>query len=180
MSAHRVAVRYARALTEALDEKNALDQASHFLKFAELVRANKELTDLFANVTVAAEDKARVVSALGQRLGLPEMIRNFLNVMAGNGRLGILAETEAATRAQLDVISGIQTVVLTTADELAAADMAGFETAMKSLLDCEVRIQASTDPSILGGAVAQVGSVVYDGSVRAQLDRLRSDLIKEI
>jgi len=180
MSANRIAVRYARALVEALVENKAVDQADSFLGFCEIVEGNKELAGVLANVTLRGEDKGKVVQALAEKLDLPTMVRNFLSVLASNGRLAILAKIGVAVSARLDEQRGVTSVALTTATEPTKEELAAFEAAMKSLLNKEVHINASTDPAILGGAVAQVGSFVYDGSVRAQLDRLRSDLIKEI
>jgi len=51
---------------------------------------------------------------------------------------------------------------------------------MKKVLGSDIRVATRVDPSIIGGAIAQVGSLVYDGSVRAQLIRLRAELVKEI
>lgn len=179
MSAEHVAVRYAGALIEALAEKDALDQAEQFLQFAALVADNAELNAAFASVTIPLEDKVKVVTALGEKAGLPPMIGNLLRVMGQNGRLGIMRETAAAVRTKLDARRGVKAVRLTTAADLSAEAAASFSDAMKKQLGTEVRVEHHTDPDILGGAVAQVGSIVYDGSVRAQLQRMRRELIKE-
>ncbi len=179
MSAKRIAVRYAKALIEALAEKEALDEAEGFLDFCRLARENAELGRLFANVTVAAEDKVRVVASLTDKLGLGERIGNFLRLLAQNGRLDILTEIEEAVAEALDTHRHIQAVHLTTASEASPEALARFESAMKQLLGSEIRIEAETDPSLLGGAIARVGSFVYDGSVAAHLTRLRRELTEE-
>ena len=179
MSAKQVAKRYAKALIEALAEKDAVDQADVFLEFCKMATANDELKRLFANVTVTAEDKAKVVTVLGEKLGLPDLIRNFLRILATNGRMEIIDHVAEAVSLRLDAHRNIQAVRLTTATEPGDTDVASFSTAMKTMLGCDIRIETHTDPTILGGAIAQVGSFVYDGSVRAQLNRLRGELIKE-
>jgi len=179
MSATRVAVRYARALIEALSEKNAIDQADPFLSFCTLVSGNDELSRLFANVTVPAETKTAIVAELAKKLALPPMIANFLRIAAANGRLGILPEIAAATATALDDHRNIKAVHLTTATEPSGEELAAFEAAMKQKLGTEIRVESTTDPAILGGAIARVGSTVYDGSVAAQLTRLRRELIEE-
>jgi F-type H+-transporting ATPase subunit delta len=179
MSAARVAVRYARALVEALAEKDALDRADTLLSFCALVAGNEELTRVFGNVTIPVKTKAAVTQALAEKLALPEMIGSFLRITAENGRLGILDEIGRATSAALDEKRNIRAVRLTTATEATTDELARFEAAMKQVLGSEVRIDADADQSILGGAIAQVGSFVYDGSVAAQLTRLRRQLIEE-
>ncbi|MDJ0836781.1 MAG: ATP synthase F1 subunit delta [Acidobacteriota bacterium] len=179
MSAEQVANRYAKALIEALAEKNAVDQADVFLEFCRMAAAHDELSRLFASVTVSAEDKVKVVTALGVKLGLPDMVRNFLRILAANGRMEIIGPVAEAVSQRLDAHRNIQAVRLTTAAELGPDDVAKFSEAMAAMLGSKIRVETTTDPAILGGAVAQVGSFVYDGSVRAQLDRLRGELIKE-
>ena len=77
MSANRVAIRYARAFVDALQEKNALDDASVFLDFCGVVAGNEELSSVFANVTVSNQQKAAVVSGLSQKLELPQLVGSF-------------------------------------------------------------------------------------------------------
>jgi F-type H+-transporting ATPase subunit delta len=79
----------------------------------------------------------------------------------------------------MDDLSNIKTVELTTAVAASEEEVAQFVAGMKNVLGCEVRVTPRTNPDILGGAIARVDSLVYDGSVRAQLDRLRAELVKE-
>jgi len=176
----RVARRYARAFIELLQERKSLAQAEPFLKFCELVAGNDELRRLFANVTIAAEDKARVIGALAKKAGLPELAANFLQVLARNNRLEALSQVKDAVAAQLDRVANIQSVALTTAVARDEALLKTFAESMKKVLGSDIRVATRVDPSIIGGAIAQVGSLVYDGSVRAQLIRLRAELVKEI
>lgn len=179
MSANRVAVRYAKAFVEALREKNALGEASSFLDFCKLAAGNKELAGLFGNVTVSAADKAAVVGGLAEKLGLSKLVASFLRVLANAGRLNILSSVGDAVSAQLDAINNVQSVELTTAAPASDEEVNQFAESMKKLLGSDVRVTTKVEASILGGAVARVGSVVYDGSVRTQLNRLHAELVKE-
>lgn len=179
MSANRVAARYARALVEALAEKNALAETASFLEFCDMARDNAELRTLFANVTVGNADKAKVVNALAERLSLSDYVKRFLNILAQNGRLGILSNVKTAVSSALDKQSNIQSVHLTTATAPTDAQLTSFAESLGKRLGSQVRVDSSIDPDILGGAIAGVGSTVFDGSVRGQLQRLRRDLVKE-
>ena len=179
MSANRVAVRYARAFIEALREKDAMAEADAFLAFCDMAEKHDELSRLFANVTVSAGNKEKVVGALAEKAGLPALATNFLCVLASGGRLNILAQVRIAVARAMDDLSNIKTVELTTAVAVSEEEVAQFVAGMKNVLGCEVRVTPRTDADILGGAIARVDSLVYDGSVRAQLDRLRAELVKE-
>jgi F-type H+-transporting ATPase subunit delta len=176
----RVARRYARAFIELLQEKKSLGEAGRFLEFCDLVVGNEELSRLCANVTLSAEDKERVMTALAKKAGLPELAANFVRVLAHNNRLEALGQVKDAVAAQMDRAANIQAVALTTAVAPAESQLAAFGESMKKVLGTDIRVTTRTDPSILAGAIAQVGSLVYDGSVRARLTRLRAELVKEI
>lgn len=179
MSANRVAVRYAKAFVGALVEKDAVKDAASFIEFCDMVASNDELKRLFSNVTVAAIQKENVARAIAEKMALPALTVNFLGVLASGGRIGILAEMRAAVAAKLDELSNTQTVELVTATAASNEDVSQFAASMKAKLGSEVRVTPRTDESIIGGAIARVGSTVFDGSVRAQLDRLRAELVKE-
>lgn len=179
MSAGRVALRYARALIDALEEKKERDQIESFFKFCDLAVQNAELTALFANVTVSGQAKAAVTGALGKRLKLGDIVQRFNATLALNGRLNLLPHLREAVTRLLDQRMHIQSVCLTTAAPLSSEELAAFQSNMARALDSQVRVTATVDASILGGAVAQCGSYIYDGSVSGRLNRLRKELVKE-
>lgn len=174
-----MAIRYARALVELLNEKNALGEVQAFLDFCDMAIADPQLGPLFANVTVSAGDKAGVAAGLAKNLALPETIARFLHTLAVNGRMGILPELKEAVAQRLDDCNNIRSVKLTCAVAPSDTEVAALKKAMRGLLGGDVRIETLEDPSVLGGAIAQVGSIVYDGSVKGRLNRLRQELVKE-
>lgn len=179
MSADRVAARYAKAFVSLLKDCKNLAEAQTFLAFCKLVEGNKELTNLFANVTVSAKSKQAVTRTMAEQLGLAEQTRNFLLVLADAGRLNILSEVGVAVTKKLDELNNVQTVALTTAAELTEEELNQFKNRMKQKTGSEIRVTTSVDATLLGGAMAQIGSLVYDGSVRAQLNRLSAEMVKE-
>ncbi len=179
MSAGRVAIRYARAFLDALEEKKASDQVESFYAFCDLVAQNAELNALFANVTVSGQAKAAVAESIGAKMNLGETVRRFHSVLALNGRLGILSHVRDAVTRSLDERTRTRSVRLTTAAPLSEDEMAAFQNNMEQALDARVRVSAEVDASILGGAIAHVGSFIYDGSVSGRLSRLRKELVKE-
>ena len=179
MSAARVAARYARALIETLGQENALDDVAAFVAFCDMAAGHRELSALFANVTVSAQDKADVTGALAKKMALPETVSRFVSVLALNGRMGILDDVKKAVVRALDERRNVRNVMLTTAVSPSEDELGSFRKGMEQALGHKVRLDSREDPSIMGGAIARVGSVVYDGSVRGQLSRLRKELMKE-
>jgi F-type H+-transporting ATPase subunit delta len=67
---------------------------------------------------------------------------------------------------------------LTTAAEAKQADLAAVAKSLERLTGKTVEISAAVDPSLIGGATARIGSVIYDGSIRTQLAKMRERLEK--
>ena len=79
----------------------------------------------------------------------------------------------------LDARQGITQATVTSAADLTAEERAELDAALAKLTGKKVQAQFHTDPALIGGAVVRIGSTIYDGSVRAQLDRLRARMIAE-
>lgn len=179
MKSSAVAARYAKAFVAALREQDKLDDHKAFLQFCDLVAKNQELSTFLNNVVVNPQSKVKVLSALGKTLQLPTLVVNFLRVLAENRRINILPSLREAVRQRVDEVLNIKEVHLTCAAEPSVAEIKAFEESMAKVLDCQVRVKTAIDRDIIGGAVARVGSYVFDGSVRGQLGRLRTALVKE-
>ncbi|CAM2066622.1 ATP synthase F1 subunit delta [Sulfidibacter corallicola] len=179
MSAARVAARYAKAFVDALSDQNRLGDAESFLEFCEVVDGNGQLRRLFANYAVSPRIKTGVVDALAKKLSLSGLSLTFLQLLVKKRRLDILSELRVAVNENVNRKLNIQPVKLVTAASPSAEEVQAFSQGMGARLGCEVKVESRVDASLLGGAIAQVGSVVYDGSVRGRLDRLRQELIKE-
>jgi F-type H+-transporting ATPase subunit delta len=179
MSAKRVAIRYAKALIDVLSSNEALDQIESFQGFCNMVAANRELEAMFANVTINPKDKAGVAAALLEKWEAPETIKRFVSVLALNGRLDLLREVDEAVRRERDAELGISPVMLTCAVTPSREELDSFRKGMEQTLGCSVRLETREDPTILGGVVARVGSMIYDGSISGRLSRLRRELVKE-
>ena len=179
MKANAVATRYATAFVDALREQNKLAEHESFLEFCDLVGNNQELSTFFANVVIQPDVKVKVIQELGAKLKLPVLVVNFLRLLAANRRIQLLADLKNAVRRRVDEVLNISEVQLICAAEPSVTEIKAFETNMSKVLGCQIRVKTSTDRDILGGAIAHVGSYVFDGSVRGQLARLRKALVKE-
>lgn len=179
MSATKVAARYARAFVDAVVEKDQLEDSRALLDFIGVVEGSPELGGLFQNVSIKPSAKAKVLEATAKKLKLPELVTRFLLVLAERRRLNLLSEIKVAVAELVDARKNIRAVDLITASPVNDDELESFSEALGRSLGAKVRVNPKVDPEILGGAVAHVGSLVYDGSVRGQLARLRRQLVKE-
>ena len=174
-----VDLRYARALAAVLsDQKLDLIAAQGQLNdFANLLAESVELREVLQNPSIPESEKLKVLDALAPRLGLSRPIRNFIAVLTHHQRLHELPQMITAYASIADENTGIADVEITSARPLDDANRRLLEQQVAKLVG-EPRVQATyhEDPSLLGGAIVKLGSTVYDGSVRAQLEQMRQRL----
>ncbi len=181
-----VDLRYARALAAVLsDQKLDLIAAQGQLNdFANVLEQSVELREVLEDPSIPEPQKLKVLDALAPRLGLSQPVRNFIALLTHHQRLHEMRDMIAAYASLSDEDSGIAEVEITTARPLDDGSRQLLEQQVAKLAGgaglsgAAPRVQATyrEDPSLLGGAVVKLGSTVYDGSVRGQLEQLRQRL----
>jgi F-type H+-transporting ATPase subunit delta len=175
-----LAERYASALVDvALEKKQAEQVKRELAAFAALVRESAELHAFLANPSIARASKHAAIEALVARMGASRTLRNYLFVIVDQRRAGMLGEIEQAFSRLLDARQGITQATVTSAAELTAPERAELGAVLAKLTREKVQAEFKTDPALIGGAVVRIGSTIYDGSVRYQLERLRARMISE-
>ena len=175
-----MAERYAGALVDVALENNQAEQIKRELSsFAALVRESPELHAFLANPAIARAAKHAAIAQLVARMGARSTLRNYLFVIVDHRRAGMLAEIEEAFARILDARRGITQAEVASAADLSKEERAELSVALGKLTGQNVQAQFATDAGLIGGAVVRIGSMVYDGSVRARLERLRARMISE-
>lgn len=175
-----VAHRYARALVDAAtSDGDPRRIAAEIDGFAELLAGSAELRTLLSNPAVAREQKHAVIERFIERLGYTRTLRNFLFVLVDNRRTDMLGLIRIAFRSLLDEKLGVVPVEVRTAHELSERERGLLADALRRLTGRQVQMQFERDSGLLGGAVARIGSTIYDGSLREQLRRIQERLSSE-
>jgi F-type H+-transporting ATPase subunit delta len=170
---------YARAFAQVVVAKK-LDVAAaqqQLRDFAGTLAGSPELHEVLLNPSIPEEQKLRVLDAIAGRIGMFREVRNFVAVIMDHHRLGSLDEILAEYDLMADENSGIAEAEITSARALNDQDRATLEEQVAKLAGGRVRASYKEDAALLGGAVVKIGSTVYDGSVRAQLQQLKERLI---
>jgi F-type H+-transporting ATPase subunit delta len=166
--------RFADALADVAISENAADQVSRQLSdFLALLGESPELRLLLDSPAVSRASKHAVVEALVARLDASRTLRNFLFVVLDRRRTRLLPEIQRALDARLDERQGITRAEVTSAHELGDAEKDQLRAALARITGRRVKAQYRTDPALIAGAVVRIGSTIYNGSVSAQLERLR-------
>jgi F-type H+-transporting ATPase subunit delta len=175
-----LAERYANALVDVALENKQADQVKRELgDFANLVRESADLHAFLANPAIARATKHAAIEQIVARMGASRTLRNYLFVIVDQRRAGLLTEIQEAFSRILDARMGITQAAVTSAAALNDAERAELVAALAKLTGEKVQAQFATDDALIGGAVVRIGSTIYDGSVRTQLERMRARMIAE-
>lgn len=172
-----IARRYAKALFSLAVEKGRIEPwTDGLLALGRAVDASPELREVLQNPAYPREDRAAVVARLAETLGLDAEPASLLQLLGDRNRLGGLSAIVAAFRELADTELGRVRAKVTSAVPLDDAAIHAIAEKLSAATQKKVLVERAVDPAILGGVVAQVGSVVYDGSIRTQLEDLRRTL----
>jgi F-type H+-transporting ATPase subunit delta len=176
-----VAERYAAALADVVVErKGAPDIPEGLAQFADLLLSSADLQHALESPAVDREVKIKIVDEVAEEMKLNDAVRNFICVVVDNRRTHMLREIVELLNVELNRREDIVELDVTSARKLDEGERTRLLEAFKGD-DSKKKVRASfaEDETLLGGVVVRVGSTVYDGSVREQLNRLRERLESE-
>lgn len=175
-----IAQRYAAALADvALERKNPEGVKRDLGAFVEAFYEAGDLRNFLESPAVGGDVKRRVLAKIAEKMRLDETVRNFAYVLVDHRRTEMLREIEKAFGEELNARLGIADAEISSARELSAGEKRELMAALERRTGKRIDARFSEDKTLLGGAVVRVGSTIYDGSVREQLNRLREQLETE-
>jgi len=122
---------------------------------------------------IPASRKRAVVGKLAHTLGFNRIVTNFLYVLIDHKRIAQLSEIRQSFERQIDEQMGYVQAEIASAEPLDQREVAELQAELTRLSGKQILPHFSVDPSLLGGVLARVGSTVYDGSLRGQLEQMR-------
>jgi F-type H+-transporting ATPase subunit delta len=181
MTPRGVARRYAAALFDVAAKAEVLDAVERDLTdFVDALSSHDELRRVFDAPAIAPQKKRAVVDALiaASAPVQPEVAR-LLRLLADRGRLMLLADIGEAFGERLMERRRVVSAEVVAASPLGDARKAALAEALGRVTGRTVLVAERVDPSIIGGVIARVGSVVFDGSVTRQIERMREQLRRD-
>ena len=171
--------RYAKALLDVLYPAGAELGLEQLVKFSSLLSAQVQMRQLFENPTIAADRRKEVFKGIADSLAYEIHVRNFLNLLIERNRLDLLSDIVDAYQKFLDEKLGIVRAHVTSAIPLDSTQERDIATRLQQVTGKQVRVELAVDPALIGGVVARVGSTIYDGSIRQQLQVFKQRLIHD-
>lgn len=183
MTHSAVSTRYANALADVVTSGTADTNVEKALvelrSFESVLRSSSELQSALLSPAVPPSRKRAVTGRLADQLHLSRTTRNFLFVLIDKRRIGLLADVIHTFENVADERLGLARADVTSASELSEAQRQALSSQLERLTGKRIRARYGVDASLIGGVVARIGSTIYDGSVRGQLQSLGRRLSTE-
>src|SRR2546426_11189467 len=171
--------RYAKALMDVLYPEKAESGIQQLQDFLSLLNDQPDARRFLENPTMAGDRRKRMLKEICDALSLDRRVANFIGILADRARLPILEEIIQAYQKLLDERLGIVRARVTSAYLLDHSEQQRLAARLEQATGKQIRMEVTVDPSLIGGVVAQVGSTIYDGSVRQQLEAFKTRLVEE-
>jgi F-type H+-transporting ATPase subunit delta len=181
MTTRGSAARYARALLDVAIEESMTEQVERDLSaFAELFARHADLQRALTHPAVPAARKRALTTAVTSRIGTIGPVAKLLLMLADRDRLALVPDLLATYRERLLEHQRVIRAEVTTAEPLTEARAAELRERIARATGLTVMLTTRVDAGIIGGIVTRIGSVVYDGSIAAQLARMRDRLERQV
>jgi F-type H+-transporting ATPase subunit delta len=173
---------YARAFANVVMTKSNLLDPARMLQelhgIEALLQESDPLRRVLENPSIPGNGKRAVLDAITMRLGTTRQVRNFIAVLIDHRRLPLFSEILKQLEQELDNRQGFAEAQVSSARQLSDPEKQMLEAEIVKMTGKKVRARYQRDASLLGGAVVQVGSTIYDGSVKGQLEKIREQLVE--
>ena len=172
-----LAKRYAKAIIDLAEESGLVTEIGDELdRIAELFAGSHELVHLFSDPKVGPEFKEKVLEEILGKGELHDLTKRFVHVLLLKNRLIGIGEIAVAYRHFSDQLSNRIRAKVISATSLEKEDMDRIREVLSRMSGRDVILEMEIDESILGGIVTHMGSHVYDGSLRNQLQQIKENL----
>jgi F-type H+-transporting ATPase subunit delta len=180
MKDRKLASRYAGALLSVFPDPSQAESADSFLtEISRAMKESEELRDILLDPAYSRTSRVAVLHAMAKERGMPGELLNFLSAIIDHNRAGAIPAIAEVFHEEREKAMGVVPAVVTTAEPLSDPLKARAKGTLENLTGKKVRLSCQVEPDLLGGAVTKIGSKVYDGSLRNQLQKLRRRMAQE-
>ena len=179
MSVRTSATRYAKALLDvAIKESDPVQIEADLATVVDAMASHADLRRALLSPAVPQGVRMNVVRALTDRIGAQPPVAKLLAMLAARGRLDLVPELLDVYRERLLAHRNIVPATVRSAVPLSAETVAALSRQLGAVTGKQMQLEVTVDPSLIGGVVTAIGSTVYDGSMRTQLQKMKQQLVK--
>lgn len=181
MKAGAAAQRYARAVFSLGIESGEFErigQEIHAVSSA--VDADETLKDVLSNPLYDAGVRREIITGLAEKNGFTSTARNFLLLLVDKDRISLITEISKCYQGLADEKAGKMKATVVTASKVSEGLVTELTASLEKGTGKKVSLSYEVDPALIGGIVLKVGDIIYDGSIRTQLHKLRDNIRKTV
>jgi F-type H+-transporting ATPase subunit delta len=169
---------YARALADVVVDRglDASQIGAQLQSVGNVLSESSQLRTVWDTPAVSNQQKLKLLDAVAKKIELSREIRNFIAVLISNRRIHAFMEIARESIEQINEWLGLAEADIVSTRELGAEEKRKLESQVAKATGKKLRVRYSLDQKLMGGVVVKVGSTIYDGSVRGQLQRVREQL----
>jgi F-type H+-transporting ATPase subunit delta len=168
------ASRYGAAIFDLASDTKSLTRVEKELSsLRKMINSSAPLREMIASPLVSTSDMSASLRALASKAKFSPLVGNSLAVIAENGRASDMLAIIDAFFARLAAAKGTLAAHAKTATALSAKQKTDLTASLKKALGRTVKLETEVDPRLLGGLIVQVGSRMFDSSLKTQLEGLK-------
>lgn len=174
-----VSKRYAKALIDLASEEKIVDQIEkNFGITVQTIVQDRKLRNFFFNPVYNSEDKQKLLGMVTKEMEISGLLKRFLMLLIEKDRFPQVEEIFAEYVHFSDQLNNRAEAEVTAAVPLKKEVQKKLQTKLEKLTGKNIYLKVSQDPSLIGGVITRIGSVVYDGSIKSQMAKLKNQIIK--
>ena len=178
-SHERTARRYAKALYDVAHETGATEAIGQELEqVAAICAGDAGAHDVLTRPWIKPADRRAVAMAIAQKVGARKLVQDFAGLVAERGRADHLPEIVEAYRTLVDAELGRTRAQVGPRLPSTAGEKQQLSGKLEHAVGKRIILEEQVDATLLGGFIAQVGSLIFDGSLDGQLARMRQRLAR--
>ena len=179
MSQGVIARRYAKALINLAEEKDILESTGqHFSSLTKIFKESSELNKILTDTKISLKVKEEILKDVLKKVNAPELIDKFVRFVFVKRRILLIQDIERAFNYFLQEKLGRIEAKVTVAFKIHDEDVRRLEKTISKFSGKKASVSINVDPSIIGGIVTRIGSVIIDGSLYSQLNQIRQTIIR--
>ncbi|MBN1882655.1 MAG: ATP synthase F1 subunit delta [Deltaproteobacteria bacterium] len=174
-----IAKKYAKALLELGQEDGQEERYGRDIADLESFLTKDE--SLWSWLTGPVGDykgKRDTLDKILSQTNAPQIIQNFFRLLLEKDRFVLIPVIVRSYQRLLDEVLGRVRAHIITASDLTKKDVSDLSERLSTAVGKEVVCDITVDPSIIGGIIAHVGGLVFDGSIKTELHTIRDNLKK--
>ena len=177
----QLASRYARAIYTLAKDTGTEDAVFDEMRVvAEVLNGDADVAAFLASRMIRPADKMKVIAKLTESVKMQDALKNFLGTLARKGRLPLFAQTVDAYQLINDEAHGVTRGTVRSATVLDPEERKQISELVSRATKKQVVLTYKEDPALLGGLVAEVGSLTFDDSLISHLKRMNEQLTRKM